>query len=129
MKTEHTLIPRQAIVDETVIAETPETQTVDGYEYFPPESINWDLLEPSDLTSTCPWKGVATYYDIVIDDRRHRNVAWTYEAPKDAARHIKGQVGFWRDVRVEDAVPFLSTRPPLSGADRDEDQLPSFLSD
>jgi len=103
MRNKSNTAARRAVIDGTVIADSPETQTVDRYEYFPPDVVRWDLLERSDLTSTCPWKGKATYYDVVVGDRRYPNVAWTYEQPKDAALHIKGHVGFWRKVRVENS--------------------------
>ena len=97
-----TTIPtvRRAVVDEAVIAEAGETQRVDGYDYFPPETVNWDLLEPTDRTSVCPWKGVASYYDVVVNGQRMPAAAWSYKTPSDAAGHIKGHVAFWRGVTV-----------------------------
>lgn len=91
---------RRAVVDETVVAVTPETQRVDGYEYFPADSVNWDLLEASDRTSVCPWKGVASYYDVVVDGQRLPAAAWSYKTPSPGAEHISGHVAFWRGVKV-----------------------------
>ena len=91
---------RRAVVSGTVVAEAAETQRVDGYEYFPPHSVDWALLEPSDHTTVCPWKGVASYYDVVVDDQRLPFAAWSYEKPTRAAEHIKGHVAFWRGVTV-----------------------------
>lgn len=92
--------PRRAVVDEKVVAETAETQRIEGYDYFPPESVDWDLLEASDRTSVCPWKGVASYYDVVVDGQRLPGAAWSYKTPSPAAEHIKGHVAFWRGVKV-----------------------------
>lgn len=91
---------RRALAGNTVIAESGETQRVDGYEYFPPETVDYDLLEPSDRTSVCPWKGLASYYDVVVDGERYPAAAWSYHNPSDAASHIKGHVAFWRGVKV-----------------------------
>lgn len=89
-----------AVVGETVVAESKETQRVEGNHYFPPDSVNWDLLQPSDQTSVCPWKGVARYYDVVVGDKRLPAAAWTYETPSDAAQHIAGHLAFWHGVKV-----------------------------
>lgn len=91
---------RKAVVGDAVIAEASSTQRVDGYEYFPPDTVNWELLEPSRHTSVCPWKGVASYYDVVVEGRRLPAAAWTYQDPSPAAAHIGGHIGFWRGVRV-----------------------------
>lgn len=89
-----------AVVGESVVAESPNTQRVEGNHYFPPDTVNWEFLEPSDQTSVCPWKGVATYYDVVVDGKRLPAAAWTYKTPSDAAQHIGGYVAFWRGVKV-----------------------------
>ncbi|MEX0700165.1 MAG: DUF427 domain-containing protein [Acidimicrobiia bacterium] len=93
-----------AVVGETVVAESKETQRVEGNHYFPPESVNWDYLEPSDHTSVCPWKGFARYYDVVVDGKRLPAAAWTYETPSDAAQHIAGHLAFWHGVKVVRAL-------------------------
>lgn len=85
--------------NEATRAEAPTTQRVDGREYFPLDTVNWDLLEKSDRTSVCSWKAVATYYDIVVGGSRLPAAAWTYETPQPAAEHITGHIGFWRESR------------------------------
>lgn len=89
-----------ALVGDTVVAESPDTQRVDGYEYFPPDTVNWELLAASDRTSVCPWKGVANYYDVIVDGERLPAAAWSYKSPSDAVQHIGGHVAFWRGVKV-----------------------------
>ena len=91
---------RRAVWEDTTIAAAAATQGVDGYEYFPPDAVKWDLLDPSEHTSVCPWKGVASYFDVVVDGRRLERAAWTYRTPSEAARHISGHVALWRGVRV-----------------------------
>lgn len=92
---------RKATWDNAVLAESDGTQRVDGYEYFPPESVRWDLLEKTAETSVCHWKGVAHYYDAVVGSGRLSQAAWTYPDPSPAADHIRGHVAFWGGVRVQ----------------------------
>jgi uncharacterized protein (DUF427 family) len=91
----------QAVWIDEVIALSPTTTTADGYEYFPSDAVRWERLTRTERTSVCPWKGVATYYDVVVGDRRLEQAAWVYEDPKPAADHIRGQVAFWRGVAIE----------------------------
>ena len=57
----------RAIWNGTVVAESDETVVVEGNHYFPPESVDRDYLRPSERTSVCPWKGLASYYDIEVE--------------------------------------------------------------
>jgi len=90
----------KAIWNDTVLAESSDTEVVEGNHYFPPESIDKDFFEASDRTSVCPWKGTASYFSIVVDGDRNENAAWTYPNPKDAASEIKDHVAFWNGVEV-----------------------------
>jgi uncharacterized protein (DUF427 family) len=90
----------KAIWNNTVLAESDDTEVVEGNHYFPPESIDKDFFEASDHTSVCPWKGTASYFSIVVDEERNENAAWTYPNPKDAASEIKDHVAFWNGVEV-----------------------------
>lgn len=91
---------KQAVVGDTVIAESADTVRLEGNHYFPPDSVDWDLLFPSTQTSVCPWKGVASYYDVVVDGRTLAGAAWVYEDPTPAAQGVKGYLAFWRGVSV-----------------------------
>jgi len=90
----------RALWNGTVIAESDDTVVVEGNHYFPPEAVRWDLLEPTDHSSVCPWKGTARYWSVVVDGARNVNAVWSYPAPKPAAEQITGRVAFWRGVRV-----------------------------
>lgn len=100
-------MPR-AVWNGVVVAESENTTVVDGRHYFPPESVRWEHLAGSPSTSVCGWKGVVAYYTVVVDGRENRDAAWTYRAPKPAAEHIAGQIGFWRGVKVEPTGPGAS---------------------
>lgn len=91
----------KAVWKGTVIAESDDTVVVEGNHYFPPDSVRWDHLEESSKTTTCPWKGRASYYDVVVDGDANRDAAWYYPNPSSAARPIAGHLAFWRGVRIE----------------------------
>ena len=90
----------KAIWNDTVIAQSDATEVVEGNHYFPADAIHEDYFESSDHHTTCPWKGKASYYTLVVDGERNENAAWTYPAPKDAASQIKDHVAFWKGVEV-----------------------------
>ena len=52
----------------SVIAESDKYEMVEGNVYFPPESLNREYLRDSDTRSICPWKGQASYYNLVIGE-------------------------------------------------------------
>ncbi len=87
----------------TVVAEAPSEaiELVEGNVYFPPDAVKRDYLRENSRHTTCPWKGEASYYDIVVDGEVNEGAAWYYPAPKDAAKEIKDHVAFWRGVTVE----------------------------
>ncbi len=87
----------------TVIAASDTCILVEGNAYFPPEDLHIEFLKPSDHTTTCHWKGVSNYFDVVVDGKTNSNAAWIYNAPKPAAAAIKGYVAFWNGVVVSGA--------------------------
>ncbi|WKA30414.1 DUF427 domain-containing protein [Bradyrhizobium roseum] len=91
----------KALWNGKVIAESNRTEIVEGNHYFPIEDVRSDFIEPSDHKSSCPWKGVAQYYSVVVDGERNRDAAWYYADPKPAAKNIAGRVAFWKGVKVE----------------------------
>ena len=91
----------KATWNNTVIAETDSFETVEGNIYFPPDSINRKFFRDSATHTTCPWKGVASYYDVVVDGQTNRDAAWYYPQTLAAADNIKGYIAFWRGVTVE----------------------------
>ncbi len=84
-----------------VLAESAATVVVEGNHYFALEDVRPENLRPSSTHTTCHWKGVASYYDVVVDDKINRDAAWYYPEPSPAAARIKGRVAFWRGVKVD----------------------------
>jgi uncharacterized protein (DUF427 family) len=81
-------------------AESSRTQLVEGNVYFPPEAVNRNFLRNSQTHTVCPWKGTASYYDVVVDGKENKDAAWYYPETKDAANHVKGYIAFWKGVSV-----------------------------
>ena len=93
-------MPR-AVWNRTVIAQSDATIVVEGNHYFPPGAVKRDYLRESTTHTVCGWKGVASYYDIVVGDAVNRDAAWHYDTPEDAAKEISGYIAFWRGVTIE----------------------------
>ena len=91
----------KAIWNGAVLAESDRCEVVEGNQYFPPDAVLREYLKPSATHTTCPWKGVASYYDVMVNGETNRDAAWYYPEPKAAARNITGYVAFWRGVKVE----------------------------
>jgi uncharacterized protein (DUF427 family) len=82
------------------LAASDHCEVVENNYYFPPSSIRREFLEESETHTTCPWKGQASYFDIVVNGKRNEDAAWFYPEPKPAAKNIKGYVAFWKGVSV-----------------------------
>ena len=68
--------------------------------YFPPEDVRLEFFTPAAGQSYCEWKGMASYYDVVVDGQTNKDATWYYPIPKDAARNIASRVAFWKGVQV-----------------------------
>ena len=90
----------KAVWKETIVAESDRTVVVEGNHYFPGDSIRKEHFRESETQTNCPWKGVASYYDLVVSDEVNGDAAWTYPAPKPKALEIKDHVAFWKGVEV-----------------------------
>jgi uncharacterized protein (DUF427 family) len=92
--------PMQAVWKGTVIAESDDTVVVEGNHYFPLDAVNPDVLRPSSHHTVCPWKGVASYYDVAVGGEVNRDAAWYYPKPSPLARKVANRVAFWKGVKV-----------------------------
>ena len=82
-------------------AQTDEVELVEGNVYFPPEAVDKRFLRESATHTVCPWKGTASYYDVVVEGDVNKDAAWYYPVTKPKAEHIAGYVAFWKGVSVE----------------------------
>lgn len=119
---EHKVIERrldgrmQVSIDGEVVAESDDVITVeeDGYpprHYFPRDDVRMDRLEPSAMTSECPFKGVAHYFDVNVGGERLKNAVWTYEEPYDEHTALKERLAFY-----DDKEPGIAVTPQHAAA-------------
>ena len=85
----------------TVLTQSNTYELVEGNVYSPPDSVEWDYLKMTDTHTTCPWKGLASYYDVTVDGETNKDAAWTYLEPKEKAVHITKHVAFGGEIEVE----------------------------
>lgn len=90
----------KAIWNDTIIAESDETVVVENNHYFPAESIKKEYFKTSDTHTTCPWKGVASYYSLEVDGKTNPDAAWYYPKVSELAKGIQGRVAFWKGVEI-----------------------------
>ena len=64
--------------------------------YVPRDDVDLALLERTDHSTYCPYKGDAAYYGIAGAGERGVNAVWTYEAPYEAVSPIKDHLAFYR---------------------------------
>lgn len=89
-----------------VLAESDATILIEGNHYFPPLSVNREYFRESLHTTTCPWKGEAHYYDVIVPEAEpNNNAAWYYPHPQaDATKKVGADfanyVAFWKGVIV-----------------------------
>jgi uncharacterized protein (DUF427 family) len=92
-----------ATYEGTEIARSDDTVVVEGNHYFPPTDVKDGVLVASDTHTTCPWKGEASYYSVVVGEHTNPDAAWYYPAPKEAAKEIIDRVAFWKGIEVSEA--------------------------
>ncbi|MBG6215394.1 uncharacterized protein (DUF427 family) [Cryobacterium sp. CAN_C3] len=97
----------KAVLNGTVIAEAPQDALVkiEGNWYFPPDSVNSDLLVKSATPYTCPWKGECQYFNVKDGDTMLQDRAFSYPAPYPSAfervgRDFSNYVTFWKEVQI-----------------------------
>ncbi|MEM1073994.1 MAG: DUF427 domain-containing protein [Pseudomonadota bacterium] len=71
--------------------------------YFPRGDIAMAFLDKTDKSTHCPHKGDASYFSVVTKSTTLKDVAWSYETPKEDVARIKNHLAFYTngDVTVE----------------------------
>jgi uncharacterized protein (DUF427 family) len=88
-----TFMPK-AIFEGVVIAQSDNTELVEGNVYFPRDSVKMELFSHSPTPYTCPWKGVAEYFHATVNGKKIDDIAWSYPNPKEPAKNIAGHLAF-----------------------------------
>ena len=82
------------------LAESDDIVTLEGNHYFPESSLDRRHVTFSNHRTSCPWKGQAYYYSLLVNGEMNPDAVWYYPEPSEAAA-IKGRVAFWKGVKVE----------------------------
>lgn len=90
----------KAIWKNAVVAESDDIVLVEGNHYFPESSLNRTYVTFSNHRTTCPRKGQANYYSLLVDGELFANAVWYYADPKPEAEAVRGRVGFWPGVAI-----------------------------
>jgi uncharacterized protein (DUF427 family) len=89
--------------------------------YFPAEDVRMDLLEPTDHSTRCPFKGEASYWSVRAGGRVAENAAWSYPEPLDDAPPLAGYIAFYWDGMddwlEEDEPAIVHARDPYHRVD------------
>ena len=92
----------KAVWNGVTVAESDDTVVVEGNHYFPASALKREYVTFSNHHTTCPWKGQAHYYSLLVDGDLNPEAVWYYPEPSEAAAQIKDRVAFWKGVAVED---------------------------
>ena len=84
----------QATYNGATLADSDQTEQVEGNHYFPRDDVDMSLLKESSTQYTCPWKGDAQYFHLEVDGETVEDAAWSYPEPKEAAKNIAGHLSF-----------------------------------
>ena len=110
----------ETVADSSAMKIMHETRHLPVY-YFPVDDVRMDLLEKTDHTTHCPYKGDASYWSVKIGDRVAENAMWSYEDPIDGAADLNGLVAFyWGKMDhwyEEDEEIFVHLRDPYHRID------------
>ena len=103
----------KAVWNGEVIAESKKCITTEGNLYFPPDAVKRNFIKPSERQYTCPWKGQAGYYNLVVDGKVNRDAAWYYFRTTRDAKALKNYVAFDKSLGVEvEGEPVAHIEPP-----------------
>ena len=90
----------KAVWNGVVVAESDDTVLVEGNHYFPASSLNREYVLESNHRSSCPWKGQARYYSLLVEGDLNPDAVWYYPEPKEGAEMVRDRVAFWKGVQV-----------------------------
>ena len=85
------------VVADTRRALALQESTYPVVQYIPMEDVDQSLLESTDTSSYCPYKGDASYYSVPVGGAKSVDAIWVYEQPHDAVAEIKNHVAFYPD--------------------------------
>ncbi|XOV81989.1 MAG: DUF427 domain-containing protein [bacterium] len=81
--------------------------------YMPLADVDADVLQPSDTSTYCPFKGQASYRSLVVAQQIIEDALWIYETPFDECAAIAGYASFYTNkVQLKVAGKLVDGRGP-----------------
>ena len=74
-----------------------EEEGLDPVQYFPRGDVSMEYASKTDRRTTCPYKGEASYYTLLMEGVFAENVIWSYEDPIEGMEALRGRVAFYPD--------------------------------
>ena len=111
----------QVVVDGEIVADSRrgtflfETGMPTRY-YLPIADTRLELLSASRYISGCPYKGIASYYHLTVNGKRHENMVWYYPDPVHEADRIKGLVCFYNEFADRILVDGIEQPRPVTAS-------------
>jgi uncharacterized protein (DUF427 family) len=65
--------------------------------YIPAEDVRMDLLQPTDTSTRCPYKGLASYWSVNVGEHVGKDFVWSYPDPIPECPKIKGLMCFFNE--------------------------------
>jgi uncharacterized protein (DUF427 family) len=110
----------ETVADSIAMKIMHETKHLPIY-YFPVNDVRTDLLQKTDHTTHCPYKGDASYWNVSVGERTAENAVWSYEHPIDSIPELEGLMAFYWDKmdhwHEEDEEIFVHLRDPYHRID------------
>jgi len=82
--------------------------------YLPKTSVNFELIERTKTVTSCPYKGDANYYSILLEGKEYKDYIWWYRYPTPESIAIAGRVSFYNekvDIYIEGVKEEKPKRP------------------
>ena len=111
--------PMQVTVSGQVVADSNkarllfETGLPTRY-YLPQDDVRLDFLQPSDLHTSCPYKGTANYWHVKLGNEVFKDLVWSYPDPAPEAAQIKGYFCFFNEQVGAIHIDGVKTERPVS---------------
>lgn len=98
----------KAIWKGTIIAKSDEVEEIEGNIYFPIDSVYKEFLLESNTRSTCPWKGQARYFHVMVDGEVNEDAAWYYPEPNNGVELLENRIAFWKGVQIKESGKIIN---------------------